>query len=281
MKNFKIETATFAEMDFIINCAREEGWNPGLYDKEAFYAADPGGFFIAKLDNKPVGCISAVKYEGNFGFVGLFIVLPEYRNHGYGSKLQEQMLQYLKGCNIGRDAVPTNQERGKRQGAKYFYANKRYEGTASIKAPKDSAITELSKVAFDDLLKYDTRIFGIERKKFLEKWINQPKSFSYAYLDEKKNIKGYGLLRKCFKGYKIGPLFAGNSQIADIIYRHLLQNISGENFYFDIPMINQGAVNMVRKYNLEAVFETARMYIGSPLQSNVDQVFGVTTFELG
>jgi hypothetical protein len=38
-----------------------EGWNPGLHDDVAFYAADPHGFLIALIDSEPVGCISAVR----------------------------------------------------------------------------------------------------------------------------------------------------------------------------------------------------------------------------
>ncbi len=48
-------------MDFAIQLAAKEGWNPGLHDAECFYRTDPDGFFIGLLDeNQPVGCISAV-----------------------------------------------------------------------------------------------------------------------------------------------------------------------------------------------------------------------------
>ena len=42
---------------------QSEGWNPGLHDYVAFYAADPHGFLIALIDGTPVGCISAVRCD--------------------------------------------------------------------------------------------------------------------------------------------------------------------------------------------------------------------------
>ena len=40
------------EMDFAIQLAAKEGWNPGLHDAECFYRTDPDGFFIGLLDEK-------------------------------------------------------------------------------------------------------------------------------------------------------------------------------------------------------------------------------------
>ena len=278
-----ISTATFEEMDFIMNMAKEEGWNPGIYDKETFYAADPNGFFIAKKSNdQPIGCVSAVKYGNNYGFIGLYIVLPEYRKKGYGQQLREVTFNYLKGYTLGGDVVPTNQKAALRQNSKYAYANKRFEGIAqktNYNIPLQ--IKTLNQIPFKELLKYDTKIFGAARENFLSKWITQPESFSYTYLDNKGEINGYGLLRKCYKGYKIGPLFAENIEIADSIYQSLMTNIIGESFYFDIPLINKEAVKIVERYNLKPVFDTARMYIGTPPKANINHTFGITTFELG
>jgi hypothetical protein len=38
------------ELDLAVEWAALEGWNPGLHDADAFYAADPDGFFVGLLD---------------------------------------------------------------------------------------------------------------------------------------------------------------------------------------------------------------------------------------
>ncbi|HPZ33449.1 MAG TPA: GNAT family N-acetyltransferase, partial [Methanoculleus sp.] len=75
------------EVEIAVDWAEQEGWNPGIHDAEAFHAADPEGFFIAELDGEPIGSISVVNYSEAFAFAGLYIVKPEYRNRGYGSRL--------------------------------------------------------------------------------------------------------------------------------------------------------------------------------------------------
>lgn len=42
-----IRLATRAELDTIIDWAAREGWNPGIDDGNAFWAADPEGYWVA------------------------------------------------------------------------------------------------------------------------------------------------------------------------------------------------------------------------------------------
>ncbi|NIP17093.1 MAG: N-acetyltransferase, partial [Xanthomonadales bacterium] len=46
------------ELDTVLDWAAAEGWNPGLEDADAFYRADPDGFFIAEVDGAPAAAIS-------------------------------------------------------------------------------------------------------------------------------------------------------------------------------------------------------------------------------
>ncbi|CAN5678757.1 hypothetical protein BH11ARM2_BH11ARM2_21040 [soil metagenome] len=42
---------------------------------------------MAILDGEPVGCISAARYGDDLGFIGLYIVRPDYRGRGHGIAL--------------------------------------------------------------------------------------------------------------------------------------------------------------------------------------------------
>ena len=45
---FLIRNITKDEVDSIaIEWAAKEGWNPGIYDADCFYSADPKGFLLA------------------------------------------------------------------------------------------------------------------------------------------------------------------------------------------------------------------------------------------
>ena len=49
--------------DIAANWAAQEGWNPGLDDADIFYETDNKGFLVGVLDDKPIACISVVKYD--------------------------------------------------------------------------------------------------------------------------------------------------------------------------------------------------------------------------
>ena len=85
--DFLVRTMTPSEVELSLEWAASEGWNPGKHDAHCFRAADPDGFFIGILQREPVGCISAVAYDERFGFVGLYLVKPQFRGMGLGMRI--------------------------------------------------------------------------------------------------------------------------------------------------------------------------------------------------
>lgn len=49
IKGLKIRKMAREEVEFAIEMAAGEGWNPGIHDGEIFYEADPDGFLSQKL----------------------------------------------------------------------------------------------------------------------------------------------------------------------------------------------------------------------------------------
>ena len=104
------------EVEIALGFAALEGWNPGLHDAACFHAADPGGFLLAECRGQAVGCISAVSYGADFGFIGLYIVAPAWRGQGIGRRLWAAGLARLAGRTIGLDGVPAQQDNYRRSG---------------------------------------------------------------------------------------------------------------------------------------------------------------------
>lgn len=281
-ESMTIRNISRSEMSLLIDWAADEGWNPGLHDAACFYETDPRGFFIGELRGAPVGCISAVAYNDAFGFVGFYIVRPEFRGRGYGFRLWQAAMEYMKGRNIGLDGVVAQQENYQKSGFHLAYKNIRYEGKSpslSIKRSHPSVVS-LSQVAFDELAAYDEAVFSMERKRFLQPWISQPGGVALGSLSDGR-LSGYGILRNCRSGCKIGPLFADTAEIAAELFQAMVQQVPGAVFYLDAPAVNPAAMALAQKYQMQPVFETARMYTGGPPKILLDKVFGVTSYELG
>jgi GNAT superfamily N-acetyltransferase len=269
------------EIGTAIDWAAEEGWNPGLHDADCFYAADQNGFLVGLLGDEPIATISAVKYGSSFGFLGFYMVKPEYRGKGYGIQIWNAGLALLGGRTIGLDGVVAQQDNYKKSGFSLAYSNVRYQGAGGGYYPTNPDIVPLSELAFDDVCAYDRPFFPDSRTEFLRCWINQPQSTALGILRNNK-LAGYGVLRICRSGYKIGPLFADNPECAEQLFLALSsQAKEGSPVFLDIPAVNAAAVDLVNRHDLLVSFETARMYKGQSPVLPINRLFGVTTFELG
>src|SRR5262245_15825061 len=123
-----VRTMRRDEIGLAIELAAREGWNPGLHDANCFHEADPAGFLIAESDGRFAGCVSAVSYEGRFGFVGLYVVVPKFRGRGIGTRLWRQAMKRLTGHLVGLDGVPAQEENYRRSGFALAWRNVRYAG---------------------------------------------------------------------------------------------------------------------------------------------------------
>lgn len=268
----------------LMTWAQQEGWNPGVYDAEVFWATDPEGFYGFYDGNELVAGGAIVSYQGLFGFMGLFIVKPAVRNLGIGRKLwnfrRNTLIKRLNsGATIGMDGVVAMQSFYQKGGFEIEFKDERYENIG-ISLEVDTKISIIQEEDFERIIQYDVQCFGFTRPLFLKPWLNLPESFSFQFI-ENHELKGYAVLRKAMSGYKIGPLFADNDHVAEALYRACLNAVPGKLVYLDIPMANQAAVNLVMKYQAKYVFECARMYYGSVPNLDINKVFGITTFELG
>ena len=95
------------DIEIITTWACIEGFAPGIGDIGIYRNTDRQGIWVACIDNKPIGCIAGIRYNKLYAFIGLFIVLKEYRGKGYGIKLWKHALSYLNNIPcIGLEAAP-------------------------------------------------------------------------------------------------------------------------------------------------------------------------------
>lgn len=286
--NYTVRKMTRSEVGFAIELATAEGWNPGIHDAECFYAADPGGFLIGLLDDKPVSSISVVKYGATFGFLGLYIVQSEYRDRGYGLRIWEEGMKYLENRDVGLDGVIEQVADYARSGFKIAYYNTRYQGKA-VDGGRDNAdprIVELSEIPFEELRAYDDALFPAPRHDFLRCWISQSQGIALGIVEDEQ-LAGYAVLRVCQTGFKIGPLFADNEILAEALFQALSSRVPQDTpLFLDVPgeKENPAATELAKRHGMVRVFETARMYrllAAKEMILPLDCWFGVTTFELG
>jgi GNAT superfamily N-acetyltransferase len=278
-----------SEVDELVEWAAQEGWNPGLHDAELFWATDPDAFIAADLDGELIGGGAITSYNAEFGFMGFFIVRPEFRGRGFGNALwharRDRLLARLRpGSSIGLDGVFEMQEYYAKGGFVFSHRDMRFctdiPEHSSAARVDDEAIVPLTSVPFDQVLEYDRTCFPASRSTFLKGWISQPDALALGCRRDGK-LSGYGVVRRCREGCKIGPLFADDVRAAEALFTRLADFATGGSLFLDVPENNSAAIGLAHQHRMVEVFGCARMYLGPIPVLAHEHVFGVTTFELG
>lgn len=280
---FAVRTMRAGELELALEWARQEGWNPGVDDAPAFWEADPSGFLVAAIGEVPVGCISVVRYGESFAFLGLYMLHPEFRGRGYGKQLWNKGMMLAGNRTVGLDGVVAQQDYYHKHGFETAYRTVRYGGIPKIPDVGDQA-TQVAPVThgkLEGLVRYDAELFPGLRHSFIRAWCGAPERRKSFIVGGGSRVRGYGTIRRCFHGYKIGPLFANKPDVALALLAKLLPEAKGAPVYLDVPVDNLQAVRLAEDCGLSPEFETARMYRGQAPQMPLDRVFGVTTLELG
>jgi hypothetical protein len=271
-----------SSLETTLDWAADEGWNPGLDDAASFFATDPQGFLGLFVGAELVVTISAVQYDPKFGFVGFYICRPERRGEGLGLRLFETALAGIDARTVGLDGVVEQEENYARSGFVTAHRNVRFGGHARVPAWVDRRVRALRSDDVEQLVSYerDAAVFPTQRRRFLERWLAARGTYGFA-IDDDDVIAGYGVIRQCRYGHKIGPLFCESPSDAELLLAVLVGAIDGGDVFLDVPQPNTRAIQLARDLGLSPTFETVRMYRGPDPAIALDRVFGITTLELG
>ncbi|TPE51373.1 GNAT family N-acetyltransferase [Amaricoccus solimangrovi] len=277
----RIAVMTPADLDRALDWAAAEGWNPGIDDAQAFRAADPEGFLMAFMGEEPVAAISVVRQGADFGFLGLYLCVPAWRGRGLGWKIWQAGLARLAGRVVGLDAVPAQEANYARSGFAVADRARRWGGVVAGEAAGGGAAPARPE-DLAELLAWDRAASGIDRAAYLGAWLAPaPTRITLVLRAPDGRLRGFGTIRACRAGAKVGPLMAEDADAAERLLRALAATPPGPELVVDMPASNPEAERLARRLGLRPDFDTARMYLGPAPREETARVFGRATLELG
>ena len=188
-------------------------------------------------------------------------------------------MDYLGDRVIGLDGVVAQQDNYRKSGFRLAFRNIRQKGRGGGAAP--SGLTDLAAIPIEEILRYDATAFRRAARESFSSPGSGSRKLSLLASSMRRRLKGYGVLRACREGYKIGPLFADDEETADRLFGGLMARAPGAPVFLDTPEANPAAVALAARHAMTPVFETARMFKNGSPEMRVERCFGVTTFELG
>ncbi|MFM7548683.1 MAG: GNAT family N-acetyltransferase [Cyanobium sp.] len=282
--------------------ARQEGFTPGAGDVAIYRQTDRQGLWVGWLDQEPVGCIAGVRYNRSYGFIGMFLVVPEHRGKGYGVQLWRHALRHLDdlAC-IGLEAAPERVADYAGWGFAPASPTTRWQrvgdGTVLSALPPEPwpARSQPSPPPIWCLLageaipeqavqRFDAQREPSPRPHFLHQWLHHPAGTVHALLDRQGVCHGFGRMRPCLlkegEGWRIGPLVADNPAAAKALLEGLLQRHPGA-VLLDGPGANPRAAPLLEGLGFAPLSQTLRMYRGSAPAVSLADVYGLACLELG
>jgi ribosomal protein S18 acetylase RimI-like enzyme len=278
---------TRTELDVLLASAADEGWNPGVHDAEAFWAADREGLWVVEIDGMLVGGAAAVRHDDHVGAIGMFLVRPELRGSGIGRTVLRSLLDGLgrrlaPGAGISLDAPVGRESLAAQFGFRASHRIMRMSGTGTVsdRGAQSAALRNLAAVPAHDVIAYDATYIGAERPDFLRHWIKPAGGLGIAAV-EGGRLVGMGAVRRCRSGLTVGPLFADSPELADSMLRALSAHAAGQPLHLDVPASNSAAVELAATHGLTERSAFTRMVRGDIPTVPADEVYGVTAVALG
>lgn len=284
----EIRTADADQMLFLQEWALREGWGAGRGDVETFYAADPEGFLIAWHGDRPVGSISAVRYDDSYSFVGYYIVDPALRGRGIGHALFDAALERVGPAASGLDGVQEQVSTYASLGYAPAHLTTRYVGSAAILsaalAARAMLVGYVAPGDVEGIIEYDALHAPARRESFVRAWLAPGSPRTSYVIGRGHDIHGCATVRPMIGGgSRIGPLFADTEQAAlGLLAACAVTAMSwGEEIAIDIPAPNTAATAIAESLGMAPRFACTRMYRGEVRPLPLEQIWGSTSFELG
>lgn len=266
------------EVGCVLGWAAEEGWNPGVGDAHAFFAADPEGYFAGRIDGRPVSAVSVVNHSDSFSFLGLFLCLPAFRGLGHGLAVWNRALVHAGDRTIGLDGVAAQQHNYRKSGFVSAGSTLRHEG--HFPGAADPAIRPAGASDLPQLARLDAAANGVTRPAFLRNWLTAQDHRETLVLEQDGALAGFVTLRACGSGTKLGPLVALDLPASLRLIGAAAARADAMPLIIDLPEGNRSLRAELEQAGFKVPYATARMYRGlAPIAGPGLQA--IATMELG
>jgi ribosomal protein S18 acetylase RimI-like enzyme len=279
----KLELKPFTtdDVDFAVRQASREGWATGPSFFRLHLKHDPAGAWIAWLDDRRVGLVTAAGYEAT-GWIGNLIVEQEYRRRGIGRRLMQRAIGYLEAAGLASlclDADPPGVPLYHSLGFEESFQSLRFRlkgGAGEL----DERIVPLTEADLFEILRLDRDAFGDRRERLLPILLDS--TDAAVGIREGGRLAGFVASIESTTGIRIGPLAAESVKIARALIETILFSHPDKQHSLGLIEHNRPAVEMLEAFGFEASPPCLRMVRGEqPETGDALKYFAIAGGDIG
>ncbi|CAL1276864.1 unnamed protein product [Larinioides sclopetarius] len=259
---FSIRPTTESDVLEITKLRREIGIHDVPTVFRTFMKLDPQGLQIAVNETgKVLGTCSAV-FNGDDSnglyFGGMYCVQPKYRRSGIGKQLYKTCVDRFGDSNCGLNAVPGMTEVYRDSGGfpveeKDWVCLKNQTldyvspEVLSNVVPPEVDIQPFENSYLPKMVAYDEALVGFRRSLLLSMSCNEEDSQTFVAFKDGVCI-GFGSIKEsCLGAARVGPLYADDPAVAEVILRKLLESFSDRKGFAMMSISNNIHANYFLK----------------------------------
>ncbi|XP_067123389.1 uncharacterized N-acetyltransferase YitH-like [Centruroides vittatus] len=285
------------EIPLLLDLAKAEGRHMGLEAEiETWLEVDPECFFVACSDSGDIlGSCCGVRLSEEHGYVGMYVVKPEYRSLGIGKKVWNAAIEHLGDRNKGLSAVDSYFPLYRDKAGFNVVADWTVDLYRSENAPEmdldladlylDSKLRILpisDEELMRDVIAYDKEIHVYDRSKIVRLSLMERGCISrVALLGD--SVCGYGCIKPGLQGlWIITPLYADSEHVAHLLLSELIGSLSEEErekgFALKVPSTNTAAAGVMSHFGFcRQTYSLRRCYTHSVVDLPVSRIFALQT----
>jgi GNAT superfamily N-acetyltransferase len=241
-----------------------EGWNQTGKDWNRLAGDSQNICLVAEYQNRIIGTATAMNYANDVAWIGMVLVVKEYRGMGISKMLLSGLLNQLGSCrSVKLDATPAGQPVYEKFGFTgeyliYRMTNPCVENFQPEKPDNISLPVQLSDIP--GIITLDHTVFGAERLSLITSMVKENPEKAWS-LKQNGSITGFALGRQGRKYHQIGPVFASSFTDARVLISTALSGLHQQPVVVDVLSDKEDLIGWLNSIGFTSQRHFVRMYL--------------------
>lgn len=276
-----INSATLEDLLTLANITKEAygGSALDIETLERYFTIQSDGALLALNDNEPAGMLFIFDYQ-TFSSIGVLGVLPAFQGKGIGRALMEHTESWANQRGVSAFILDATNE-GARLYEKLGYRDEDTSYRLNLKQQKIYQVPTMIESAtlshLSEMIAFDTPIFGANRKKVLEVFLNEFAGRAFLSHDEAGSVNGFIIAQTS----TVGPWVAANVPVAENLLQGVLSLGPPDNTRVLLPTANKEGLELLQRYGFEVTRTLQHMVKGNLPKRQRQLMYSQARYALG